>query len=287
MDIKQLKYFIAIAEEGSISKAAKRLHMAQPPLSQQLKAMESELGVELFERSTRKLEITSSGQAMYHKAKQILKLMDIAIKEVKDISDGLAGKLSIGTVSAAGATFLPQLISNFHSKFPNISFEIIDEDTPRIIELLSKGFIDIGIIRTPYNTEGFKVINLPEEPMIVASKTDYWDKNRKVITIKELNLLPLVLHRRYEKTIGELCNKKGFSPNIICKSNDVRTILLWANAGIGVAIIPKNCLDLIPNTKLYHRELKEAELKVGTAIIWPKNGYQSSPTKRFISLLQD
>ena len=111
MDIKQLKYFIAIAEEGSISKAAKRLHMAQPPLSQQLKAMESELGVELFERSTRKLEITSSGQAMYHKAKQILKLMDIAIKEVKDISDGLAGKLSIGTVSAAGATFLPQLIS--------------------------------------------------------------------------------------------------------------------------------------------------------------------------------
>ncbi|HCW03471.1 MAG TPA: LysR family transcriptional regulator [Clostridium sp.] len=287
MDIKQLKYFIAIAEEGSISKAAKRLHMAQPPLSQQLKAMESELGVELFERSTRKLEITSSGQAMYHKAKQILKLMDIAIKEVKDISDGLAGKLSIGTVSAAGATFLPQLISNFHSKFPNISFEIIDEDTPRIIELLSKGFIDIGIIRTPYNTEGFKVINLPEEPMIVASKTDYWDKNRKVITIKELNQLPLVLHRRYEKTIGELCNKKGFSPNIICKSNDVRTILLWANAGIGVAIIPKNCLDLIPNTKLYHRELKEAELKVGTAIIWPKNGYQSSPTKRFISLLQD
>ena len=287
MDIKQLKYFIAIAEEGSISKAAKRLHMAQPPLSQQLKAMESELGVELFERSTRKLEITSSGQAMYHKAKQILKLMDIAIKEVKDISDGLAGKLSIGTVSAAGATFLPQLISNFHSKFPNISFEIIDEDTPRIIELLSKGFIDIGIIRTPYNTEGFKVINLPEEPMIVTSKTDYWDKNRKVITIKELNQLPLVLHRRYEKTIGELCNKKGFSPNIICKSNDVRTILLWANAGIGVAIIPKNCLDLIPNTKLYHRELKEAELKVGTAIIWPKNGYQSSPTKRFISLLQD
>ena len=240
MDIKQLKYFIAIAEEGSISKAAKRLHMAQPPLSQQLKAMESELGVELFERSTRKLEITSSGQAMYHKAKQILKLMDIAIKEVKDISDGLAGKLSIGTGSAAGATFLPQIISNFHSKFPNISFEIIDEDTPRIIELLSKGFIDIGIIRTPYNTEGFKVINLPEEPMIVASKTDYWDKNRKVITIKELNQLPLVLHRRYEKTIGELCNKKGFSPNIICKSNDVRTILLLSNAGIGVAIIPKN-----------------------------------------------
>ena len=88
--------------------------------------------------------------------------MDIAIKEVKDISDGLAGKLSIGTVSAAGATFLPQLISNFHSKFPNISFEIIDEDTPRIIELLSKGFIDIGIIRTPYNTEGFRSYQFTE-----------------------------------------------------------------------------------------------------------------------------
>lgn len=287
MDVKQLRYFIAITEEGSISKAAKRLHMAQPPLSQQLKALEAELGIELFERNTRKLEITSAGQAMYHKAKQILKLMDITIKEVKDINNGLAGKLSIGTVSAAGATFLPQLISNFHSKFPNISFEIIDEDTSSIIELLSKGLIDIGIIRTPYNTEGFELINLPEEPMIVASKIDYWDKSNKAISLKELKQLPLVLHRRYEKTIGELCSKKGFSPNIICKSNDVRTILLWANAGIGVAIIPKNCLDLIPNTKLYYRELKEAELKVGTAIIWPKTGYKSSATKQFLKLLQD
>ena len=136
---------------------------------------------------------------MYHKAKQILQLMDITIKEVKDINDGLAGKLSIGTVSAAGATFLPQLISSFHSKFPNVSFEIIDEDTSSIIELLSKGLIDVGIIRTPYNTEGFEVINLPEEPMIVASKIDYWDKKKTIISLKDLNELPLVLHRRYEK----------------------------------------------------------------------------------------
>lgn len=118
MDIKQLKYFIAIAEEGSISKAAKRLHMAQPPLSQQLKALEAELGIELFERHTRKLEITSAGQAMYHKAKQILQLMDITIKEVKDINDGLAGKLSIGTVSLAGATFYLSLYQAFTASFP-------------------------------------------------------------------------------------------------------------------------------------------------------------------------
>lgn len=287
MDIKQLKYFVAITEEGSISRAAKRLHMAQPPLSQQLKALEAELGIELFERNTRKLEITSAGEALYHKAKQILKLMDISIKEVKDINDGLAGKLSIGTVSAAGATFLPQLISNFHKKFPNVTFEIIDEDTSTIIQLLSKGLIDIGIIRTPCNTEGFELINLPEEPMIVASKIDYWDKNKSIINIKELYQLPLVLHRRYEKTIEELCNKNGFSPNIICRSNDVRTILLWANAGIGVAIIPKNCLKLIPNSKLHYRELKEKELMVGTAILWPKSGYHSSATKQFIKLLKD
>lgn len=285
MDIRRLKYFVTICEEGNISKAAKKLHIAQPPLSQQLKLLEDELGTKLFERDTRNIKITDAGKTLLYKSKQILELMDSTIKEVRDVNDGLTGKLSIGTVSSAGATILPQLISNFHNKFPHISFEIIDEDTPKITELLTNGLIDIGIIRTPYNLDGFQSISLTDDPMIVISKKVYWNDNTKSLYLKDLSGVPLLVQRRYEQDIISLCNQAGFEPNIICRSNDVRTIILWSISDMGLAIVPKNCIHLIPNTNLFYKELNEPSLRVGTSIIWSDKRYNSSATRHFIECL--
>lgn len=287
MDIRMLKYFLAIIEEGSISKAAEKLHIAQPPLSQQLKLLEEELGAVLIERSTRKFEVTDVGRRLGERAKQILELMDTTIREVKDISQGLQGTLSIGTVSSAGAAFLPERINSFRKKYPGVNFEIIDEDTTRIIELLKSKVIDIGIIRTPFNSELFEAIVLPEEPMSVASTDIAWDGSQKQIYIENLKDKPLIVPYRYERTIQELCHERGFQPQILCKSNDVRTMLLWANAGLGYAIVPRNCSELIPSTGLKFVELKEAALNSGTAIIWSKEHYLSSAARHFLESFEE
>jgi len=286
MDIRQLTYFLTIAEEGNISRAAEKLHMAQPPLSQQLKLLENELGMKLVERSTRKIQLTDVGKTLEHRAKQILNLIKATEKELKDINEGLQGTLSIGSVSSAGATLLPDRIRSFYEKYSGINFEILDEDTPKIIELLNNGGIDIGIIRTPFNIESFESICLPDEPMVVAGVKIPWEENQKFICISDLAENPLIVQRRYEDMIVQLCHKEGFYPRILCKSNDVRTILLWASTGLGLAIVPKNCINLTRNVHLEFKEIHESSLNVGTAIIWPKNRFISSAARHFLKTFE-
>ncbi len=286
MDVRQLKYFLTISEEGSISKAAEKLHMSQPPLSQQLKLLEDELGVKLLERNTRNLKLTDVGEALLYRSRQILDLVELTTKEVKDINAGFEGTLSIGTVSSAGAALLPEIINSFHKQYPRISFEILDEDSDKITELLKDGIIDIGIIRTPFNLEDFEYIYLPEEPLVIASSQVFWDENKKFINLSELSDKPLIMHRRYEKTILHLCHKFEFEPRIFCKSNDVRTILMWANTGLGTAIVPKDSMNLLPNSNLKYIGISEPSLMVGTAVIWSKTRYISSVTRHFIGALK-
>lgn len=151
MDIRQLRYFITIAEEGNITKAARRLHIAQPPLSQQLKLLEEELGVKLVERGSRQIQLTDAGKILRHRAEQVVELVDSTIKELKDFNEGLQGTLSVGTVPSSGSTLLPERIYNFHENYPGVSFQIWEGDTYRILDLLNNGVIEIGIVRTPIN----------------------------------------------------------------------------------------------------------------------------------------
>ncbi|MHB1653050.1 MAG: LysR family transcriptional regulator [Desulfitobacteriaceae bacterium] len=282
MDIRQLTYFLAIIEEGNITRAAERLHIAQPPLSQQLKLLEDELGVKLVERSTRKMQITDAGQMLRQRAKQMLELMETTIKELKDYNEGLQGTLSIGTISS-GAMLLSKRIHSFHQIYPGINFQIREGGTYEILELLKSRVIEIGIIRTPLNTEAYESICLPNEPMVAATRDDSnWEEHQKYIHLTELANKPLLVDRRYEKIIVESCQQAGFEPRIICKSDDSRAILLWANTGMGTAIVPKTWIGLIQNTNLKYKVIDEPSLITGTAIIWLKNQYLPSAARHFL-----
>lgn len=283
MDIRQLNYFLAIAEEENITRAAEKLHIAQPHLSQQLKLIEDELNIKLVERNTRKIQITDAGKKLQHRAKQMLELMDTTIKELKDFNEGLQGTLSIGTIASSGDILLPQRICSFHKKYPDINFEIRECGTNEILELLKNGVIEIGIIRTPLNSDIFESICLPIEPMVAVTSNELWlEKNKKSIGLSELNNKPLLVHRRYEQTIIGLCERSGFEPRILCKIEDTRSILLLAGTGMGVAIVPKDWIGLIKNSNLKYREIDEPSLNTGTTIVWMKNQYLSSASRHFL-----
>ncbi len=282
IDIKQLKYFYTIAEEGQITNAAKRLHIAQPPLSYQLKNLENELGVQLVERGSRNIKLTDAGRILYKRAKQILSLTKSTEDELKDFKHGVKGTLSIGTVSSSGASLLNSRMSIFHEKYPFINFEIHEGNTFKLLESLHKGVIEIAIVRTPFNTSGINSILLEKEPMVAAMVKNLSWTNSNVINIKELYNKPLIFYRRFERHIFKACEAYNFEPTVFCKNDDARTSLLWANAGLGIAIVPKSSLKLIGSSDIIFKEIVSEELSTQIAIIWSKTEYLSSAGKNFL-----
>lgn len=288
MDIKQLKYFYTIVEEGQITNAAKRLHMAQPPLSYQLKALEEELGTKLIERGSRKIQLTKAGELLYAKAEQILKLTEITLRELKEYKDGFEGILSIGTVSSSGSSLLLERINKFHTIYPKIKFEIYEGNSFRILDMLNNGLLEIGIVRTPLNLENMNALYLPSEPMVVAMTENLdWAKNKKIITIEELLDKPLIIYRRFEKLFMECFEKSNLAPNFFCKNDDARTTLLWAEAGLGIAIVPKSAVKLIDSSNLILKEINEPTLYTKIAAVWLKNKYLSEAGKNFLQVFEE
>lgn len=285
MDIRQLKYFLTIAEEEQITGAAKKLHIAQPPLSQQLMLLEKELNLKLVERGPRKIHLTEAGKILRNKAEQILELTESTIKELKDIEHGNRGTLSIGAVSSSGAALFPELIGSFSEKYPGINYEVWEGNTYRILEILNSGLIEVGIVRTPFKTDGLECFYLQSEPMIAAfSKTMDWDCNKTSIELEELLNKPIILYRRFEALINNAFAEKGLEPKILCKNDDARTTLLWASSAMGIGIVPKSALSLISNSNLSYKEILEPSLQTQIAAICIKDRYISAAARNFLEL---
>lgn len=285
MDIKQLKYFLTIAKEGKITSAAKKLNMAQPPLSYHLKLLEEELGVKLMDRGSHKIHLTGAGQLLANRAEQILKLVSFTEKELKDFKEGTKGTLSIGTVSSSGAMLLPERINVFHKKYPEVDFNVWEGNTFKILEVLNSGLIEVGIVRTPFNDEGLEITALPKEPMIIVfNKESNLFEDRESVNLNDLKGKPLIIYKRFEKLISQCCNKENFTPRIVCKTEDARTALLWAEAGIGIALVPKTSVYVVKNINLIEKRIDEPDLETSIAAICVKGRYISSVAKNFLQV---
>ncbi|OBZ18301.1 LysR family transcriptional regulator [Bacillus sp. FJAT-27264] len=283
MDIRQLKYFLAIAEEGQITSAARKLQMAQPPLSQQLKLLEDELGVKLFERGPRSVQLTDAGIILRNRAQQILELADSTTREINDFAKGMKGTITVGTVSSSGATLLQDRLREFHKMYAGIKFEIHEGNTFMVIDLLNKGIVEVGIVRTPFNTTNLECKYSSAEPMIAVMTPDYdWSKGQSFMEVGELQNKPLIIYRRFEQLIREACIDQGFEPSFFCMNDDARTTLLWANAGLGIGIIPKSAFGLVNNSNLLYKEIRSETLRTRVAAIWMKDKYLSTLAAKFI-----
>jgi len=287
LDNRQLSYFLAIVEEGSISKASEKLFIAQPYLSQQLKLLEDELGIKLIERTTRKFHVTEAGKMLSYRARQILDLSEVTVKELKDLNTGIKGTLSVGCISSAIEAILIKKIYDFHKKYESIDFEIRQSSTYEILELLKRGIIEIGIIRSPMNLDIFESISLPNEPMMaVTSSQMNFNSDQNNVSLKELAVKPLLVHCKYERDIVGSFRRKGLEPRILCKIEDTRPLLLLAEQGMGVAIVPRDWTGLIPESNLECYEIHELYMETGVVIAWLKNHYLTSAARHFLDFFK-
>ncbi len=287
MDLREMRYFHSIIEEGNISNASKRLNIAQPALSRQMKQLENTLGVQLFERGSRKIRLTEAGYLFRERVEQILGLVDGTMKEITEINSGLSGTISIGSVTTSGAVLLPAVISQFHSLYPNVTFQIWEGDGYRIFELLDSRVIEIGIIRAPFDAKTYESITLPDEPLVIAMKRDGCNcgKNSDSIRLIELADQPLIVPLRWKTMFIEWCEKAGFKPKIVCVSDSIVLNMLWTKAEIGMALVPKSTEALISDPLLTYKTIIEPVVSTQTCIVWARNQKLSASSKHFLHLL--
>lgn len=287
MDVKQLRYFVTIAEEGQITRAAKKLHMAQPPLSQQLKLLEQELGVLLFERNGRKIELTKAGGVLYEKAQDLLLQMEETVKEVEETGKGLRGVLSVGCVKSCFA-HMPERIRHFREQYPLVTFQLRSGDSFRLAEHLRNRDIEFAIVRLPVEMNEFSSLALPDEPYI-AVVPEKWmkDPSETSIHLDDLAKMPLcLLHRisgvgQYEIVVNHF-KDHGYEPNVVCECPDAAMILGLVSAGVGASVLPQSTLSTPSPIGRKILKITGPELMSESAVIWLKGRYLSKNAEHFI-----
>lgn len=287
VDIRQLLYFTTIAEEGSISAAAKKLHLSQPPLSYQMKLLEEELHLPLIERSARGIALTEAGRVLYKRAQGILELSELTRKEMLAMASGFTGTLHIGTVSSSGASLLGWRIPAFHQKYPQIGFAIHEGNTFELMEMLESGLIELAIVRTPFHNDQLNCLYLSPEPMIAAGAASFFPAGMpsgQPISLELLGHAPVILYRRFEKILLSLCEQKGITPQVFCIADDARTTLMWAEAGLGVAVVPQSAYRIMPHHNIVYGELSEEDLHTRIAAVCKKGCSLSWAAQQFLEI---
>lgn len=286
MDIRDIKYFCAVAEEGNITNAARKLHIAQPPLSRQVKQLEDELGTQLFSRGSRRIQLTEAGRLLYERATHILQIVNNTVQEITDLTSCLTGTLAIGTVTTSGVILLPKWIKKFNADYPGITYQLFEGDSYQILELLDVGVIEIGFIRGDFDQETYNFISLPSEPLVIAMNQNgcICGDSPTHVRWDELVDIPLILQRRYIKLFQEHCGQAGFAPQVICTSNELMQDLMWVKSGMGVAPMPQSAANILVDCSLVYKVITDPTIMSRTAMIWEKKRHMSAVAQHFLGL---
>ncbi|MBH8596770.1 MULTISPECIES: LysR family transcriptional regulator [unclassified Thermoactinomyces] len=289
MDIRQLKYFVAIAEEKTITGAARRLHMAQPPLSRQLKRMEEELGVTLFERNKKKcLTLTHEGELFLKRAKETLNHLETAIVEVRELRERVSGTLAVGSTIYCASLMLEKVML-LRKRNPALTFNIWEGESPRLLELLESRQIEIAIATSSVSGRNIEKRVLPADPCVLVLPEKWtvpYDTYTELANISDLPLILLrPLHGKglYDQIINEF-QRLEREPNILCECHDSAMLLSLVSAGFGATILPLSMLSLNPFGNFKILRFKNDPLVMEPAVIWRANSYLSRSAKEFLHL---
>ncbi|MCU0526172.1 MAG: LysR family transcriptional regulator [Elainella sp. Prado103] len=289
IELRHLRYFITVAEELHFGRAADRLHMAQPPLSQQIKQLEIALGFQLFYRTKRSVQLTEAGQVFLLESRKLFKQLDQAIESGRQVSRGESGQLVIGFISSSAYSVLPEMLRSFRSQVPEVRLELHEMPTNEQIEWLRQGKIDLGILRPPVEDPSLQLSTILREPMVVALPESHPLIDQSAIALDSLSresfvLFPRPLSPRVYDQIISLCQQAGFSPHIVQEAMQMQTIISLVAGGMGVSIVPIS-LQNMQRTGVVYKPLAEPTPYAEVAIAWRQQDTTPS-LQRFLALIQ-
>lgn len=244
MELRQLRYFVAVAEERHFGRAAKRLRLSQPPLSAQIKGLEEELGVKLFQRSTRQVALTDAGRTFLERAEGILEAVEEAKEAAKGADEGVRGRLEIGFISSATLGLLPPAIRLFRERFGGVEIELRELTSAQQIDALYAGEIRVGLVRLPLRAPGLRFEPLQEESFVVALPSGHPLEALESVPLEAMVDQPLIFFTRQlmpslHAQIVELFQRVGAFPNVVQHAVHLQTIVGLVASDVGLAILPE------------------------------------------------
>lgn len=287
MEIRVLRYFLAVVREESITKAAEALHITQPTLSRQLSQMEEEVGVRLFDRGTRKIKLTNEGILLRRRAEEILQLVDTTERELIEQDEQVEGKISIGCGEIAAVRMLSELIRTFREKYTRVSFDIFTATADLVKEQMDKGLLDIGLLLEPVDMEKYDFIRLNmKENWGVLMRPDDPLAEKEYVTAEDLLPLPLILPRRMNVQ-SELASWFGDyygKINVVFTSNLSTNGAVMVDAGLAYSLVIEG-VSLWDQSKITYRPL--FPVLTATSVLAWKRGQPFSPaTTKFINQIK-
>lgn len=272
MELRTLKYFITVAEELNITKAAEKLCMSQPPLSSQMKLLEEELDTTLFIRGKRHLQLTESGRLLYRHAKEILNLTEKTSSEIRSMNSGMSGTISIGLVEGSAPNIAAFWIASFTKLYPGISFRIMDGNSDELIVKLRSGLINLAVITSPCDQTLLNSFKVGQEKMtaFMSNENPLARKSGDTISLSDLKDQPLIIPSRQAivDMIYKWFKEVKTEPKIICKMDNYLDVAALAGKNIGISIFPKTSYVL--NPQIITKEIINSGRSIEYLFVWLK-----------------
>ena len=289
MELRHLRYFAAVAEELHFGRAAKRLASAQPPLSQQIKALEEEIGVILLTRTKRQVRLTAAGEVFLAETRKILGLAEQAVRAAGRAARGEIGQLAVGFVSSAVYGQVPHIFRLMRSRYPKVSLMLQDLTSEEQVEAVKAGRIDVGLVRPPViAAEGLEMEIISREPLMAVLPEGSRLAQKAELAVEELAEEPFIQIPRqvapgfYDQFI-RICARAGFSPKIVQEARTTPTIVSLIAGGMGVSILPSSLRSLQRIGAVY-RPLKRPAPTTDMAVLWRPED-TSPPLDSFLEIV--
>ena len=264
IELRHLRYFIAVAEELHFGRAAQRLHLSQPPLSQQIRQLEAIVGHALFARTSRAVKLTATGEVFLDRARRTLRSVEQDLEEARSVGRGEVGFLKVGFISSSMLTRIPAVLGKYRRAYPKVQLQLHEFYTSGVVQGLREGGLDVGIVRDGGAAEGLKVEVLSSEPFMAVLPRNHPLARRKTISAADLRDEPFVFFPAvagalaYRKPVS-LCEEHGFLPKVVQEAPQWLTLLRLVGAGLGVSIAPA-CVKKIASTDVVCRGLRGARV---------------------------
>lgn len=285
MELRILRYFLTVAEIGNVTKAAEKLHITQPTLSRQLAQFEEEIGVQLFDRESRKMMLTNEGMLLIRRAREILQLVDKTEKELVLQEELIEGEISVGCGELASVQIIANLIHSFHEKYPLVRFDIHTANADHVREHIDRGITDVGLLLEPVDTSKYEFIRLKvKEKWVVLMRPDDILADKEKIIPKDLaeSTVCLVKRPHIKNELASWFGDYYENLNIMFTSNMSTNAAVMVLNGLTYAMVLEGSMTFWDTSKICYRPLSP-ELTATSVVAWKRNQPQSIAVSKFIA----
>ena len=288
MELRNIKSFIEVADYKSFTKASEHSYLTQPSLSKAVKKIEEELHVQLFDRSTKQLQLTDAGQIVYQQGQKILanlSELDILLDELKNI---VAGKIKIGIPPLIGMLFFPDIASKFHEKHPKVSLNLVELGAKSVGKLVTDGMLDLGIIVMPENDDKFNIYPFFEDEFVLFLYDDHPLSQREFVMLEDLKDEMFILFSEsftLHDYVIQACEQKGFTPAVSYQSSQWDLIVELVSSKLGITLLPKIIFEKQSNDNVKIIPIENSTLRWRLGIITKKGAYHSLSLRELLKTL--